>query len=122
MQSVNLKRDILLGKIKSNREAHRAIFEEATIGYRKAVIAELDSMIADAKAGKRIRHSINLIEPMDQTKEYDRVISMLEMSIDESVELEQHEFAQYVLDDWHWKGQFMASNMHYTTTEINQIK
>src|SRR5437016_5636643 len=105
MRTVNLKRTDLLDKVKANRAKHRSVFEEAMVGYRKAAIEELDSMIADAKSGKSIRRYVSLVEPMDQTKDYDRVLSMLEMSVDDEIELDQSEFAQYVLDDWHWKHQ-----------------
>ena len=114
MQTVKIKRDELLEVVKKNRAAHRQIFEEAQGGYRKAVIKELDAMLAEARSGKRIRRTVSLVEPVDQTREYDRVIRMLEMSADDTVELQNHEFAQYVMDDWTWKRAFLASNMHYS--------
>jgi hypothetical protein len=103
----------LLKIIKKNREAHREIFEKALEGYRKACIAELESMLADARAKKRIRRAIHLVEPMDQTKEYDRIISMLKLTSDTEIELDQSDYANYVLDDWHWKEQFTMSTAGY---------
>jgi hypothetical protein len=113
MDTVKVNRDELLKAVQSNREQHRNTFEKACVGYRKEVIARLDAMLTDAKAGKRIVQSVGLIEPMDQTKDYDRAIRMLQMSVDETIELSQTEFAQYVMDDWRWKDQFTNSTMNY---------
>ena len=116
-KGTRVKRDELLEVLKKNRATHRETFERATIGYRKRAIEELDISLRDACEGKKIRRSIGLVEPMDQTKDYDRVIRMLEMSVDEVVTIEAHEFAQYVMDDWSWKEQFTASNSTYLGVE-----
>ena len=116
MYTVNLKRSELLAVLKKNRTTHRKIFLEAQDGYRKQAIAELDQFLAEAKAGKRIRRALTLIEPVDQTKEYDMAIRMLEMSVDKVVSLSDHDFQCYVMDEWRWKGQFEASNMSYSKT------
>lgn len=113
MDVIKVEKTKLLDTVRTNMENHRAIFEKALEGYRKQVIAELESMLEEAKAGKRIRRSVNLIEPMDQTKDYKRIVTALEMSTDEIIELNEHEFAQYVMDDWNWKNQFATSTMTY---------
>lgn len=113
MHTIKVNKSELLSKLRDNRKAHRAIFEEACEGYRKQVVAELTAMLDEAKSGKRIRRSVNLIEPIDQTKDYDRAIMMLEMSTDTIIEITQQEFAQYVMDDWSWKNQFTATNFTY---------
>jgi len=91
MKTVRLKRDQLLEILRENRKNHRDGFLEALEGYREQAIAELEKMLEEAKDKKRIRRTVTLAEPMDQTKDYDRVIKMLEMSIDEEVELERIE-------------------------------
>ena len=116
MHAVTVNKDQLLGVLRENRDKHRSIFIEAQQGYREAVIHELDSMLADAKAGKKIQRAITLREPVDQTADYDRVIRMMEMSVDTEIDLEEHEFNMYVLDEWSWKQNFTASNYAYSTT------
>jgi len=113
MRMVRIKTAELLKIVKENREQHRATFEEALEGYRKEAIVQLELMLEEARRGKRIRRSVTLIEPMDQTKDYDRVIRMLELTVDEEVDLTASEFAQYVQDDWVWKEQFAGSTMSY---------
>jgi len=114
MRAVRVKKNELLEKVQDNRAKHRAIFEKALKGYRVAVIAELEIMLNEAKKGRRIKRAVELIEPVDQTREYDRVIRMLEMSTDDVIELSQQEFTQYVMDDWAWKEHFLSTTIPYT--------
>ncbi|MHA2279795.1 MAG: hypothetical protein ACXAC5_02735 [Promethearchaeota archaeon] len=114
METVKVKKDELLKILKENRAAHREIFEEASEAFRKEVIKVLDERLADAKAGKRIILRIDLVQPMDQTEEYDQAIRMCEMSVDDEIELSYENFRNYVLDKWHWRDQFIASNAGYS--------
>jgi hypothetical protein len=102
MNTVKVKRQELLTKVRANRDAHRDLFLKAQEGYRKLIIEELDRMLAEAKAGRRISRSINLAEHVDHTSDYDRVIMMLEMSVDDTIVLDANEFDQYVRDRWAW--------------------
>lgn len=70
-------------------------------------------MLSDARSSKPIRRSISLPEPIDRTKDYDRVIAMLEMSVEDEVELEEHDFDRYVLDNWEWKDLAYSTNSQY---------
>lgn len=116
MEAIYVDKTKLLETVRDNRAKHRQIFLEAQEGYRKAAIRELEVMLADAREGRVIRRSVRLLEPVDQTKDYDRVIRMLEMSEDDHIKLEEADFAQYVLDDWHWKRQFLHANSSYSAT------
>ena len=75
-------------------------------------------MLEDAKKGLRYTTMKQLMQPVDQTREYDRVIRALEMSVDTKIELTEDEFSQYEMDDWSWKRQFLASNSLYTSTAM----
>ena len=55
MHSVVVDCQKLLETVKANRDKHRAQFEEAQVGYRKAVIKELDKWLQEARDGKQIR-------------------------------------------------------------------
>lgn len=114
MNEIKVNKTELLAALTKNRTEHREIFLEAQENYRKAVIAELERSLADARAGRQIRVNITLVSPVDQTKDYDRAIRMLHMSMDNIIELDQQEFSSYVLDDWSWKRQFTASNINYS--------
>jgi len=112
--NIKVNKTNLLEILKANRARHREIFLEAQEGYRKLAIKELNAMLRNARSGGQIRRSITLIQPMDQTSDYDRVIGMLELSEQDSILLEEHEYQMYVQDKWNWKKQFLANNSGYS--------
>jgi len=113
---LNFNKEELLKKLKENREKHLSIFEEAYEGYKKKVIEILGQRLAAAKEGKKISHHIHMIEPQNQVSDYDRAITMLEMSTDKEITLNEEDFEQYVLDKWHWRNSFLHSNSEYSAT------
>lgn len=116
MGVVKVKKDDLLARVRDNRDKHRAIFEDAVKGFRTKAVELLEQRLEDARKGRRINIHINLPTPIDQTREYDRIIKMLEMSVDQEIELTQTEFTNYVMDDWSWKKMFSSTNAMYTAT------
>jgi hypothetical protein len=115
LSTVRVSKATLLEKLKANRDKHRSVFEEAIEGYHKAVVEALEKALADAKAGKKYTPTVFLPEPEDHTDDYDRIIAMLEMSLDDELELPQREFSQYALDDWGWKHDFINTASAYNS-------
>ena len=113
MSEIQVDRKVLLKKIKENRETHRSTFLKAQQGFRKAVINKLEEVLKNARNGVRFETSLGLPVPQDMTKEYDMIISMLELSVDHRMTISQGEFKQYVLDQWSWKGGWETSNSSY---------
>jgi hypothetical protein len=110
---VTIKKPELLEAIRKNRDTHRATFLRAQEGYRAAAIEELDRMLKDARDGAKIRRSVTLIEPTEHTKDYDRVIRMLEMSTADEITITETQFSQFVLDEWGWSREFVGSTSRY---------
>lgn len=115
MNSVKVKRGELLEKLIANRDGHRALFMKAQDGYRKAVIEALDKALKDAREGREYRVYIALQAPEDHTEDYDTVISMLTMSVDADIEIEQLDFQCYVRDKWQWAAHANFLNSTYAT-------
>lgn len=116
MRTVKVSKTDLLDRVRANRKAHRAEFEKALEDYQAAVIKELEEWLDAARKRKNVMRTTRLRMPQDQTGDYDQVVDMLEMSIEDTIELTHQEFAQYVRDDWAWKDQFtqtMMSNRTY---------
>jgi hypothetical protein len=114
MQSIKVDKAKLITTLEENRTKHRKIFEEACEGYQKAVIKELEAQLKRAKEGIRRSMLISIPAPVDQTKEYDRAIGMLKMSVDTEVLLSERDYQCYVLDDWDWKQKFLTSSRPYS--------
>jgi len=104
----------LMGKIQVNLAEHKEIFEEAVAGYRKELVAHLEKKLKAAKNGKPVNHHIHLIQPENHVKDYERILEMLEMSTQSVITIGEREFAQYVRDEWEWKGTFLSANSTYS--------
>lgn len=113
MRTVKVVRGVLLAKIEENRANHHSQFERAFAGFREQAIAELKRSLDLAQSGKPIRISIGLQAPEDRTADYDRVIAMLKMSVDQEIELTAQDFDRYVMDRWEWSDLWSTSNAAY---------
>jgi len=113
MNSVNVSRFKLLETLRKNREGHRELFLKAQEGYKQKVIAALDQALTEAREGVAYRTFIQLHAPEDHTKDYDTVISMLEMSVDPEIVIDRGEFQQFVQDQWDWSAHARFVNTTY---------
>jgi hypothetical protein len=113
LDTVRVNKAQLIEAVRANREGHRHAFLLAQHGWHKIVVAELEQRMADARAGRKINGYFQYPEPQDHTKDYDRVLRMLELSLDNELELTQQDFAKYVMDDWEWKALWTQSTAAY---------
>lgn len=114
---VDVKTKDLLVALIANREKHKTEYVEAEKGYRARCVAELSKLVTKAKeaeVGANVSTAVSLSRPKNHTKDYDRVICMLEMCTNETLKITEPQFAQYVLDDWHWKSEFIGTNALYS--------
>lgn len=114
LESIRVKREELLKRLYTNRASHRHEFTRALEGYKRVVLTKLEESLADARAGRKYISKFYLVEPVDHTSDYDRIIDMMQMSLDDELWLTQTEFSTYVRDDWQWKEQFTSTNASYT--------
>jgi hypothetical protein len=114
MKTVKINRDELLKKVKENRAKHEEAYNQAQTVFREEAVAKLASMLKTAKAGGEIELYVGLTRPEEHLKDYDQVITMLEMSVDEVIELENSLFAQYVMDKWSWARAFATNTVGYS--------
>lgn len=113
MNTVRLKKADLLKKILANRERHQARFEKALDGYLAKALVHLQKLEKQARAGQPIDYAWPLAEPKSHAEEYDAVIAMLRMSLDDVIELPAEDFRRFVLDDWEWRESFLRSTALY---------
>lgn len=113
MKKVKVDRFALLDIVKKNRAKHEKTYQDGVSVYRKELAEKLEEMLADAKAGKDVAHAVNLCKPSDHLEAYDQIISMLELSLDEEIELDAVEFSRYVMDKWEWMSEFHRSTGSY---------
>lgn len=113
MRKVTVKQNELLVIIRENRDTHKADYEDAYAGYLETCKELLEELLEDFNEGERDTVQWTEFPPQSQVKDYDRVIRMLELSVDSEIELSADEFANFVQDDWAWKDQWTLSNSAY---------
>jgi hypothetical protein len=117
MQDIRVKKDELIDKLKLNREAHVSEFTEAHAAWVETRIVDYKARIKSLKETSKDIGAGGGLEPVSQEKSYDRAIKMLEMSIDTEIVLPEHEFQQYVLDEWQWSQNFKSVTATYAKSK-----
>ena len=67
------------------------------------------------RGGRAISQSFQLPEPEDHTDDYDRILAMARMQIDDVIEVSESEFGMYVTDQWAWSAPFTTTAFRYST-------
>lgn len=113
MKTNKVDKEELLAKLRENREKHKETFKKADKEWRKKATKALRKA-AEAAPDKIDAYPLNkLPAPESYLGSYDQVIARLEMEVEDTVELDENEFAYFVLDNWHWRGQFAANTRQY---------
>ena len=115
MHSVKMNRLELLQIVKDNAIKHVADYDEAVVDYKAAVIKVAKANLKIANTGELSKFNFVKMPsaPVNYADNYSRAIRMLELSVDNVIELEDHIFNQLVLDEWSWKQGFVAQSALY---------
>jgi len=113
MKTIKVSKSSLLYHLKANLLKHQDVYEQAMEGYRKQLAKELKAKLKLALSGKDVSHTIETVRPVSYEKQYIAVITQLDWSLDEEIELDHQEFQQYVQDEWGWKSLFNTSVSGY---------
>ncbi len=82
--------------------------------FKKDVIEKTERMLKEnIKSDYNFVKSIFVTEPTSNEKDYERALSMLDMSVDDEIILDQNEYNQYVLNEWVWSNSFNHSKAAY---------
>lgn len=118
---VTVPRTDLIEKMKENRSAHAAIFEEAIVAYDENVrealravseelaqIASTSGPIEKAFSLEKITAKLEIEKPRHYLQAYDEAIELFEWEKKDDVDLSVDEFRKYVLDRWDWQDRFLG--------------
>ncbi len=115
LDKVKVLKDELLGIMKKNREQHAIDVKELMLSRHNEVKAYFSQMLEKMQSDPEFQpsESINFPVPVDNTASYDRAIKMVEMSIDQEVELTEHQFDKLVMDNWEWKHELLRTSQFF---------
>jgi hypothetical protein len=116
MENIKVKTSELLEVLKTNRQKHKEEYKESIRAYRVKAAELLNRELQKAIAGKKFETSIPLTKPASHEKDYDLIIKMMEMTIDDTVSLTHNEFNQFANDEWSWKPNFLSTYYGHGTS------
>jgi hypothetical protein len=105
--------------MKQNLEQHKVEFQEAVKDFHQRLQEDLKlalkkvSKIEDPQQLKQFK--FNVAFPENHEEDYRQVIEMLEMSVDETIQLDTRTFKAYVKNEWEWKMRFKSLTEVYKT-------
>ena len=109
----------VIEKVTENKEKHLADYEAAKQAYKQESLALLEKALADAKLGKFPETQFVSLPPKPKSyiPSYDRIISMLNLTSQKTVELSEQDYSKYILDNWEWKELFTSTSAYYMQRE-----
>ena len=111
-RTIKVNKAKLIEKIRENKAAHEVAYVNAVEAYKKEALKQLTELTKLAANGD-LNLKLNLITPIDNRKNYDKIIDMFEWEVEIEVELEQQEFNEYVQDETEFARHAMMSNSMY---------
>lgn len=115
---VNVKRDNLIFTLNKNMAKHKDDYTKAKKGFIKLLDEELTEKLEDLRAGNKVDLSFENQKPESHVDDYEDVIEMLEMSVDDTIELSHEQFKKWIKDDWDWKRHWSSSNAAYLSAAV----
>ncbi|MFN0203469.1 MAG: hypothetical protein ACKVTZ_18220 [Bacteroidia bacterium] len=119
---ISVKKEDLLVILKRNREQHKKDFDRAIYFWQKRFKEVLEEVSEETytvfpKSLERVRNSC----PDSCVKEYDDIIDMFEMSINDTIILTSDAYRKFCKDEWDWKsstyGNWYYTNLAYLEQE-----
>lgn len=132
--NVKVNRQKILDIIRENRSNHEKEYRKACEVYwddtrnditsiQKKInelLAQKATTISDlvslnSKVYSISKEIMNIRIPEQHLDDYDRVIRMLELSVDEDISLNENQFENYVQDKWDWSHSFLSNTLSYSS-------
>ena len=115
LKPITIRKHILLEKLKINKEKHIAEFKLLQTAYNDKAIEKLTELLEAAKKRPAIvtTRVSGLNQPVSNEKEYEVVIGMFEIALEETFELDLEHYRRFILDEWDWTSSFTLSKTAY---------
>lgn len=112
-REIKVKKVELIEKIKENKKNHIIEYEKAVIAYKEEALKQLSELIDKVNQGC-LDIRLNLITPVNNSENYDKILEMFEWEVEPEVILNQQEFIEYVQDETDFAIKAKISNTAYS--------
>lgn len=114
---VKVDRKSLIIQLNENKGKHIRQYKDAYAGFKKSIETELEQKLEAIRGGHSFKLEFENHKPESHENDYDDIIGMLELSVDDNVELNYQQYKQYINDEWDWKRHWQASNAVYMSAQ-----
>lgn len=114
-RTIKVEKAKLIQQIKENKERHIKEFENAVVAYKVEALKQLNEQIKKVEQGA-LDAILNLVTPVNNGENYDKIIEMFEWEVESEVELSQEEFNEYVQDETQFARDAKFSNTFYSSS------
>lgn len=116
MNTIIVQRSKLIEIIEKNKISHQEKYNEAEKLYFEKKKSLLEKCLLAMENGKdpSLTELLNLTKPVSQVNEYEKIIRMLKLHIEENIDLDLHDYEKYVEDNWSWKAHFETTYSRLT--------
>jgi hypothetical protein len=111
-RKINVNKEKLINQILANKENHIKEYEKAVVAYKKEALKQLAEQLKRVEDGA-LDAKLELVEPVNNADNYDKVVDMFQWEENKIVELTQNEFREYVQDETDFAMQAKMSNAYY---------
>lgn len=115
MPKIQIEKQKLAEILTHNRAIHHKEYSEALAEYQHQMIEKLEGVLEKVKKDPKTEIHLNLVKPRHHVDDYDRVISMLKLHQDHTIELDDNSFRRFVEDEWDWTNHFKNVTSSYTS-------
>lgn len=113
-QTVNVKRLDLIEAMKKGLELHKQQYEEALQDYKQAVHKYLESALDRIElSGDYSDVVLKITPPVLKESDYTDVIEMLEVSVDDTIQLDKESYKAFYKNEWSWTKAFALAASTY---------
>ena len=113
MRQVTVRKAELLRIVTANRDKHRSTYEQAFEKFKDAMRKKLELHLSDLGRGRIPPITLKIEVPEDHTDDYDQVLGMLTLEVNDNVTLSWEEYRNYVDDEWDWSRRWAANTSSY---------
>lgn len=116
MRKIKINKEDLIVKIEENRRAHIEEYLNAVKAFKVEALKQLKELTKKVTKGETEKITLDLVEPVNNEENYDKLLEMFEWEVDAIIELSHEEFQEYVQDETTTSFQASYSNSMYTSS------
>jgi len=115
MDTITVDKKDIIKALEKNKAKHIKAYEKAVIDYDKNARKQLKEFSKKLDKGM-MGMNLNLTTPDNKSHRYTKLINMFKLELRDEIELTQHQFDEFIHDEFGWARQARETNISYRNT------